>query len=85
MDKINPCVDGLQHFWLPTKGKGMESYSCPMCGQLVYWTDILLEWVKPRTSGGKPIPGNQPAEQTQQKSNMRKTHNGTQAQDNKGE
>lgn len=62
MDKVNPCVDGNQHFWLPTTGEGMESYSCPSCGQLVYWSESRIGWVKPGTSGGRPIRGNQTPE-----------------------
>lgn len=58
MEDIKKCVGKVQHFWLPTTGKGLQSYSCPMCGQLVYWSDTSLEWIKPGTSGDKPIPGN---------------------------
>lgn len=61
MDTINECsVTSGQHCWIPTTGKGLPCYSCPMCQQLVYWSDAYLAWVKPRTSGDKPIKGNQP-------------------------
>ena len=59
-NNIDPCVNGLQHFWLPTTGEGLPCYSCPMCGQLVYWSDTLLSWVKPLASGDKLIEGNAP-------------------------
>lgn len=56
--EIKWCRDGGQHFWLPTTGKGLPCFSCPMCGQLIYWSDASLQWIKPATSGDKPIPGN---------------------------
>lgn len=59
MDEIKPCANGLQHCWVKLpKGKGLESHSCPSCGQLIYWSEINLKWIKPGTSGGKKIPGN---------------------------
>lgn len=60
MNRINECiVPSGQHCWVKIpKGKGLESYSCPMCGQLVYWSEINLCWIKPETSGGKTIRGN---------------------------
>lgn len=59
MNEIQPCADNLQHCWVELpKGKGMDCYSCPSCGQVVYWSQASLTWVKPGTSGGKKIPGN---------------------------
>lgn len=60
MNEVGLCKDGNQHYWLPTGGTGMLCYSCPTCGKLVYWSDTFLEWVKPSTSGGRPIIGNNP-------------------------
>lgn len=34
------------HDFLPTTGKGMQCYSCPMCSQRIYWSEILKKWVK---------------------------------------
>lgn len=60
MNKINECVvGGGQHCWVTIpKGRGLQCYSCPMCGQLVYWSDVIKTWIKPSTSGDKPIRGN---------------------------
>lgn len=68
MNEIKKCaVPSGQHSWvaLPTKGLGkIQSYSCPMCGQLVYWSNASRIWIKPSTSSNKPIPGNQPQPKT---------------------
>lgn len=47
MEPITECnlANGGQHFWLPTKGEVMQCYSCPMCGQRIYWSDITKKWV----------------------------------------
>lgn len=59
MEKLRLCVNDLQHYWLKLpRDEGLESYSCPMCGQVVYWSNASLNWVKPSTSAGKEIPGN---------------------------
>lgn len=62
MSEIYECnlANGGQHFWIPIISKGIQCYSCPMCQQMTYWSDTLLKWVKPATTGDKPIKGNQP-------------------------
>lgn len=62
-DGVDKCSGQLQHFWLPVDAGKIQCFSCPLCGQLVYWSRILLEWVKPATSNNKPIPGNKPTSQ----------------------
>lgn len=34
------------HDWLPTTGKGLQCYSCPLCKQCIYWSEINKKWVK---------------------------------------
>lgn len=65
MHPIKECnVNSGQHFWVQLpKVKGMQCYSCPMCGQLVYWSDTILGWVKPPTSGNRVIKGNVPTQE----------------------
>jgi len=63
MNEIKKCnlKNTGQHCWITLpKGKGLQCYSCPQCGQVIYWSDITLSWVKPATSGGKSIKGNLP-------------------------
>jgi hypothetical protein len=44
---IQPCVVvSEQHAWVPTTGEGLQCYSCPMCLQRIYWSDITKKWVK---------------------------------------
>lgn len=44
---IQPCIVASgQHAWVPTTGEVMQCYSCPMCQQRIYWSDILKKWVK---------------------------------------
>ena len=67
MNQVNLCVSGLQHCWVaPPRDMGLQFYSCPLCGQLVYWGDAILRWGKPGTSGGEPIPGNTPTKPTKE-------------------
>ena len=58
MGEVGLCAKDLQHCWVSIPSKGMPCHSCPLCGKLVYWSETLLAWVKPGTSGNKPIPGN---------------------------
>lgn len=59
MNEVGLCINDLQHCFVALpKRTGMASHSCPTCGALVYWSETLLKWVKPGTSGGKEIPGN---------------------------
>lgn len=49
-DILNPVqsciVASEQHVWIPTTGPGLQCYSCPMCQQRIYWSDITKKWVK---------------------------------------
>jgi len=47
LEPVQPCtVASGQHYWVPTTGEGMQCYSCPMCSQCIYWSDINKIWVK---------------------------------------
>lgn len=57
---IEPCLNGLQHTWLPTTGTVLQCYSCPACKQRIYWSDTLVKWVR---HDGRPVQPSEPTEE----------------------
>lgn len=44
---VQLCVTSTgNHDWLPTTGKGLPCFSCPLCKQRIYWTEVIKKWVK---------------------------------------
>lgn len=47
LEAVQPCsLPSVPHSWLPITGKGLQCFSCPMCRQCVYWSELTKRWVK---------------------------------------
>ena len=46
--EVNDCWFQNPHFWIEVankSGKGMKCFSCPSCGQKIYWSQITQDWI----------------------------------------
>lgn len=49
MSDVEECYSRYGHTWIKITHaadyKGKQCLSCPMCNQVIYWSDILSTWV----------------------------------------